>query len=67
MKIVKIFLDKGRDVELGARTLKYILVFVFDYLSTLLLLYLALLLLLIHICLILCLHLFQSKRVIEAP
>ena len=31
--IVKILLCEGRDVELGARTLKHILVFAFDPLS----------------------------------
>ena len=51
MEIV-ILLGEDGGVELVARTSKYILVFVFDYLSTQLYsyLYLALLLLLIHTC-----------------
>jgi len=69
IKIVKILLGEGSDVEQVTRTSKHILVFVFGYLLTQLYfyLYLALLLVLIHVYLILCLHLFWSKWAIETP
>jgi len=35
VEIVKILLGEGGDVELGARTSKYILMFAFGYLSQL--------------------------------
>jgi len=59
VEIEKILLGEGEDVELGARTSKHILVFAFDYPSTLLL-FISCAVIISHLytCLILCLYLY---------